>query len=313
MNKIIAVTTLAALAFTAVAYAQQPNWRAQPTYTTVNLSAGFTPDPWTQPLQAGGGDAISNTVRGCSGYINAAAPDVDLNYRAGSLPLHIRVASGSDTTLAVLDPQGNWHCNDDSVGLDPLVTLQNPPSGNYNIWVGTFSSGRLAPATLVISELNSVARSDSGTLLGGGSGSRGGSAGQPNWRAQPIFGTANLRAGFTPDPWRQDLQAGGGDNASDSVGGQCRGYINNAAPDVDLNYTAGSLPLYFRVASNADTTLLVLDPNGNWHCNDDSIGLDPVVHIQRPASGNYNIWVGTFSSGALQQAQLRISELDPNR
>src|SRR5690606_21794648 len=109
---------------------------AQPTYTTVNLAAGFMPDPWRQDLQAGGNDDIGASVGGeCIGYINAAAPDVDLNYDAGSgsMTLHFHAASEADTTIAVLDPNGRWYCNDDAIGLDPVVSITNPPSGNYNI------------------------------------------------------------------------------------------------------------------------------------------------------------------------------------
>ena len=36
-----------------------------------------------------------------------------LNYRAGSYPLIISVASRSDTTLVVNGPDGSWYCDDD--------------------------------------------------------------------------------------------------------------------------------------------------------------------------------------------------------
>ena len=42
--------------------------------------------------------------------------------------------------------------------LNPLLYWANPPSGQYDIWVGTSSSGDYAPATLFISvSLPSVA------------------------------------------------------------------------------------------------------------------------------------------------------------
>ena len=290
----------------AMAASAQPNWQAVPTYTTVELRAGFTPDPWTLNLQAGGSDNIGASVGGeCIGYINASAPDVDLNYDRGSgiLSLYIHAQSNTDTTMVVLDPQGNWHCNDDTIGLNPMVAFQSPSSGNYNIWLGVLGSASTAPATLLISEIDPTGVQASG----GGTGS------MPNWQAVPTYTTVELRAGFTPDPWTLNLQAGGSDNIGASVGGECIGYINASAPDVDLNYDRGSgaLTLHFHVASAADTTVAVLDPNGRWHCNDDAIDLDPVVSISSPPSGNYNIWVGVHGAARLAPAQLRITEINP--
>ena len=63
--------------------------------------------------------------------------------------------------------------------------------------------------------------------------------------------------------------------------------------------------------SDADTTLAVLDPAGDWYCNDDGMSLNPIVTIARPLSGNYNIWLGVRHSARLEQAKLYISEIDP--
>jgi hypothetical protein len=42
-------------------------------------------------------------------------------------------------------------------------------------------------------------------------------------------------------------------------------------------------------------------------------GLNPGVVLQRPAPGEYRIWVGTQEQGQPQQATLRISEVPPRR
>ncbi|HYE94811.1 MAG TPA: hypothetical protein VD962_01270 [Rubricoccaceae bacterium] len=134
---------------------------------------------------------------------------------------------------------------------------------------------------------------------------------QPNWRATPMFGTVNLRAGFTPDPHVVQVRAGGADRNSISGSG-CAGYINNAQPDVDLNYRAGRSRLYIYVRSDIDTTLLVNLPNGNWVCSDDYNGNNPAIVLNSPLSGNYNIWVGTYSSSNTgATANVYISELTP--
>jgi hypothetical protein len=58
---------------------------------------------------------------------------------------------------------------------------------------------------------------------------------------------------------------------------------------------------------------VIRDPSGAWHCNDDMTGVDPGVILQRPASGEYRIWVGTLERGRPQKATLRISEEPPRR
>ncbi|CUS48874.1 MAG: hypothetical protein HLUCCO02_02415 [Idiomarinaceae bacterium HL-53] len=141
-----------------VAYAQKgnfPNWRANPVFTTANLSSGFMPDPWSYSIQAGGSQEVQGLGSSCVGYINYQAPDIDLNYEAGGiLGLYVYVRSDSDTTLVINGPDGRWYCNDDADGLNPMVHFPNPEPGMYNIWVGTYSSGNLQQATVNISELN---------------------------------------------------------------------------------------------------------------------------------------------------------------
>ena len=131
-----------------------------------------------------------------------------------------------------------------------------------------------------------------------------------NVNAQPNYGTISLRTGFTPDPQVIALSSGGEINA-ESISPDCRGYISNA-PDVRLNFSGGSsLPLIISVASRADTTLVVNAPDGRWYCDDDTgvNGLNPMVRFNRPLSGRYEIWVGTYSSGTTQPAELHISEV----
>ena len=131
-----------------------------------------------------------------------------------------------------------------------------------------------------------------------------------NVNAQPNYGTISLRTGFTPDPQVIALSSGGEINA-ESISPDCRGYISNA-PDVRLNFSGGSsLPLIISVASRADTTLVVNAPDGRWYCDDDTgvNGLNPMVRFNRPLSGRYEIWVGTYGNSSLQPANLHISEL----
>jgi len=125
----------------------------------------------------------------------------------------------------------------------------------------------------------------------------------------PNFGTVELASGFTPDPQVVAVRSGGSINAQ-SISPSCQGFISNA-PDVRLNYDAGSLPLILSVASSADTTLVVNAPDGRWYCDDDAgvNGLNPMVRFNSPQSGRYEIWIGTYANSSLQPANLHISEL----
>lgn len=150
---IAAGIALAAVAATGAAVAQ--NYNLNPIYGTVSLTAGFMPDPQVVNLQSGGQVNASSISSSCRGYI-ANAPDVRLMYRAGSYPLIISVASAADTTLVVNAPNASWYCDDDSGvnGLNPMVRFNNPLSGQYDIWIGSYRGGNHA-AQLHISELYS--------------------------------------------------------------------------------------------------------------------------------------------------------------
>jgi len=120
------------------------------------------------------------------------------------------------------------------------------------------------------------------------------------------FGEISLSAGFTPDPYRVNITAGGSVNGG-NLPGSCVGMISQA-PDFQVSYRAGSLPLVFRTMSSADTTLIINGPDGRWYCDDDSFGDgDAEVRFGRPQSGVYDVWVGTFGGGTAR-ATLLITE-----
>lgn len=131
-------------------------------------------------------------------------------------------------------------------------------------------------------------------------------AGAQDWSASPTYGSVELSSGFLPDPYTVQLTAGG---SVDLSGIGYYGYVASA-PDFDLYYEAGSFDLTIRVQnSGGDTVLLVNDPSGTWHFNDDSNGLDPAITFSKPQSGLYDIWVGTFGDSFID-ATLAITEME---
>lgn len=294
----VAVAAIGVLA--APAYAQQLNSGATGSAGQVRLRANFQPDPHTVSVSAGGVFDSSTLGDGCRGYMDTRA-SYTLRYNAGDLPLYIGATSDADTTIAVRGPNGQWTCDDDSGGnLNPVVSWETPASGRYQIWVGRFGvQGESAAATLYITEVAPAPQQEAG--------------GTPDWTLDPTFGEIALAAGFIPDPHTVEIAAGGSLDASVTVNEQCRGWIA-AAPDYRVQWTAGSgqSPLIFSVASDADTTLVINDSQGNWVCDDDGgeNGFNPSISFSNPPSGQYDVWVGTYSSGDLQESVLHVSEVD---
>lgn len=303
--KTIAIVTAAAMLLTpGVSLAQKsggrPDASLEPNYGTVNLRTGFTPDPYTKEMLAGGSVQASSVKSGCEGLVSAA-PDLQVNYRAGSSDLTFKLTASEDTTLLISSPNGRWFCDDDSGGdLDPLITISSPSSGRYNVWVGTYNDS-MVQSTLQVTELGADALSNSGGDHSDGDG--------PDIDLTPNYGSVNLRAGFTPDPYTKQIMAGGSIPAARAKSG-CVGNVS-AAPDFQVFYDrAGDADLTFKNISNDDTTLLVNTPNGRFYCDDDSAGdLNPKVTITNPQNGRYDIWVGTYGDQMIQST-LQVTELD---
>lgn len=128
---------------------------AEPLFARIELAEDFLPDPFNIDLLAGGAEDLGMLVgHGCVGWVNAGQPDVVVSYAAGEYPLFMFVTAADDTTLAVRDPLGRWHCNDDAFGygFNPGVEFTDPASGDYAIWVGTYA-GEPVDAVLTISEI----------------------------------------------------------------------------------------------------------------------------------------------------------------
>ena len=135
-----------------------------------------------------------------------------------------------------------------------------------------------------------------------------------DFSAEPTFGSVELTAGFAPDPYTVDMISGGDvDVSTQGLGSDCLGYAATA-PDLRLQWTGDSpnLRIFFVADGGEDTTLIVNDANGTWHCNDDSPfgGVDPLVDIPSPPEGQYDIWVGSYEAGAYVEGTLYITEMD---
>jgi len=124
------------------------------------------------------------------------------------------------------------------------------------------------------------------------------------------YGHVVLNSGFA-GPYKISVPAGGSVSAN-GLGDGCVGIISDRAV-YSVDFTAGQQPLFFAVSSPEDTTLAVHTPDGRWLCDDDSFGdHNPLVRVQVPASGRYQIFIGVYSpeSGA-PDALLQVTEGAP--
>jgi hypothetical protein len=208
----------------------------------------------------------------------------------------------SDLDLVLYDGDGDEVDSDLELDDVPIVSVSTGRADTYRVEV------RMADCD---SEPCRFGVGVYGTA-GGSSSTVKSSSSEPNWRATPTYGTIDLDAGFQPDPYREDIQAGGDDEV-ELPGADCSGYIHAEAPDLDLNYDAGSLELFIYARAKLDVTLIINQPDGTWLCSDDEMGTDPMIQLSNPRSGNYNIWIGTYeaSESPLPPASIYISEIDP--
>jgi hypothetical protein len=134
-----------------------------------------------------------------------------------------------------------------------------------------------------------------------------------NFGLPPNFGSTTLTSGFVPDPFTRGMTSGGIVDVS-YLGSGCRGFASSA-PDFSVTYTSGAFPLLrFYFVGSGDTTLIINSPSGSYFCNDDSFGtLNPTIDFNSPSSGRYDIWIGSFTSGAFVSGTLNVTESSGNR
>ncbi|MEO0466112.1 MAG: hypothetical protein AAF216_06180 [Pseudomonadota bacterium] len=282
-------------------HAQELDYTADANFGSVELESGFLPDPHTVQITSGGSVDLAMAIDAevCAGYATSN-PDLKLHWTDESAGLlSLWVESEGDTTLVINDSFGNWHCDDDSAGgTNPLVELDTSASGQFDIWVGSYEADANYAATLYISEFASDDGDVAPTAL--------------DYTVEANYGTVSLEAGFMPDPHTVEIASGGSVDLSAAISdASCAGYATSA-PDLELAWTQeseGLLKLW--VESEGDTTLVINDSAGNWHCDDDSAGnTNPLVELPAAAGGVYDIWVGSYEADSNHSSTLYISELN---
>lgn len=292
------------------------DYTLDPKFGSITLNAGFPSDPFQVNAETGGSVDASYLGSSCAGYV-AVAPDFRLTWKGSTSRLFIYFKpniAGNDATLVINLPDGSWSCNDDAPEtVNPMVVLNNPKEGQYDIWVGSYDSGEYYPGVLFISELDSFSAVASNL-----SSSTSSSGNTLDYSLEPHFETVTLSAGFTNDPKTVRVTSGGVVDVSQiNIGVGCTGFASKA-PDVRFNWTgkSNSLRVFFQADNGtADATLIINTPNGQWICNDDAHSgtLNPEIELGSYGAGQFDIWVGSYSEGENISGTLKITELSEQR
>lgn len=120
--------------------------------------------------------------------------------------------------------------------------------------------------------------------------------------ATAAYGSHELDEGSFAEDFETYLYAGGNRDVS-YLGGECIGEAA-AEPDFQFDVTEplGDMLLAFAAETDGDDAVLILnDPSGNWHCNDDAYddSMNPALILDLAEPGTYRVWVGSYQSGAV--------------
>lgn len=122
----------------------------------------------------------------------------------------------------------------------------------------------------------------------------------PDWSLGGINISTDADTAWVPQ--RFQMFAGGSLNLA--ACGTVQGHGNiTAAPNFTIQYDDRGMgrDLELRVESECDTLMLINDQSAQWHFNDDEDGgLNPRIRLALAASGQYDVWVGTYGSQACQ-------------
>jgi hypothetical protein len=300
-----------------------------PIWGNVTILAPFVIDPYVATIGIGGTVDVSTSGvgDGCLGFTDAL-PSFIFNLNGTTPALTFALLADEDATLVVSKPDGTYSCDDDSGGsLNPLLTISNATAGAYAIWAGRYSQDT-GLAYLFISE-TSVSLTDMVTdafgAMVGSTGSTGSTDSPATDRLDasfmPNYGSADLASGFTPDPFSVAVVSGNAEGSTVDVSAlnisgdfSCRGYAT-VSPDFIVNWGGGAGALRIFYEADADSTLIIQQPDGSFVCNDDFSGLDPLVDIATPQAGEYVIWVGSYVEGNNAAGTLYVTQnmtLDQN-
>lgn len=294
-----------------------PSLENDGTFARVHLQGGFMLDPYILRVLGGSGREASELNDSCLGEIGAT-PNVVLDWSGETDVLHIFVYSDQDAALTVVTPDGDVLCNDDADGLtlDPIVTLEDPAAGNYEIFVGSVAEEGPVHGVLAFTEINiadDISTLDLAPMLDRRDRPDPEEISLPTIDLSRLrateagaFGEAALSDGF--ETIEVTAVAGGehpvfGETEDGTI---CAGFFS-IVPAFSFNWTgSGDLTVHFEGEENA--SILIVTPDGVvCHDNSEDGNLNPVIDILAAAEGDYDVHIGSFDPGSVVLGTLTIS------
>lgn len=278
------------------------------------ILSSLVPDPYLVTVPYGAGNAV---FPDCTGRFSVEPSFMVSVYDFA--PVRFFTFSDGDTALAVVAPDGAVTCSDDAEGtLEGAVVIDQPAPGRYSVFVGGYSAESVQTAFLVISRQpispaafgpeQIVARSLTGAIRAQTAETVTEPAPSLAFDAStPVIDLPTGGFGSRSFP----VSGGGPVNLLDvpDLGTECYGFVS-ALPTLAVALSGPAPQIRLAVTSEEDAVLLVRDPAGIIHCNDDANPdtINPMLTINEPPAGLYLIYVGAYSEGALIEGELTISE-----
>lgn len=286
------------------------------TRAEITLEAGFILDPYLLRVVGSGDTAASEMDESCAGFVSAT-PNIVINWTGDTDALYLFTYSDSDPVLVVETPEGEILCNDDADDqvIDPLITLEDPADGTYNVFVGSYVENEPAMGFLVMTEMDvqdELAEIDLMPLL-----DRREHADEEMLLPEigpahlaiedgGVFGNSALEPGFETI---EVFAAGGGDLSTasfDDLDDECSGFVS-LVPAYSFSWTGGgNLTTFFE--AEEDTSFIIVTPN-EIVCNDNAAddNLNPAVTIAGASEGNYFIFIGVHTPNTVTTGTLTIT------
>lgn len=138
------------------------------------------------------------------------------------------------------------------------------------------------------------------------------------WDAPSSYGILNVATGHGIDPVTLPIRGGGNWNLRDCgleaeglTGFEGDGLINRV-PELTIHWISQAPRIAFTAEFAEDTFLLIRDPEGSWHFDDNGRGQNPLVVLTDAPAGDYAIWVGSHgSTTSTRPGEIIITETGP--
>jgi len=127
--------------------------------------------------------------------------------------------------------------------------------------------------------------------------------------AQPLYGPVSLQRGFSPDPFAIGVEGGGTAYAS-AYDVPCG--FTTPGPTFAFSLGGGAFETFLRVffspSEEGIPTMLLLTPDREWICAGYwNAGVSPVVDFDAAPSGDYLVWVGSWTPDVTIHGNLFIT------